>query len=92
MDDPDFRVCVHERDLAQPALRIAVEYARLDPRGVQLPQDIVVQKAVFYNTLGQRVMETENDASWNVAHLSAGMHFITLFTNKGSVNLQFVKN
>ena len=58
---------------------------------VQLPEGVVVEKAVFYNTLGQTVLESSTQTNWNVAKLSAGIHFITLVTNQGSKQLKFIK-
>jgi len=58
---------------------------------IHLPEGLQIQKAVFYNTLGQKVMETTNQTNWNVSKLSAGVHFITLVTNLGNRQLKFVK-
>lgn len=57
----------------------------------ELPEGVVVQKAVFHNTLGQKIMEANSAASWNVSQLATGMHFITIETNIGSVQMKFVK-
>lgn len=58
---------------------------------VQLPQGVVLEKAVLYNSLGQKVMESNAETVWNVSGLSAGVHFITLTTDKGSAHLKFIK-
>jgi aminopeptidase N len=58
---------------------------------VKLPQAVVLEKAVFYNTLGQKVMETAGDTSWNVSKLSQGTYFVTLVSNEGSKQLRFIK-
>lgn len=57
---------------------------------VQLPTGITTQSATFYNALGQKVLEAKG-TQWNVSGLAAGMHFITLVTDKGTVQLEFVK-
>jgi aminopeptidase N len=57
----------------------------------EVPEGLIVEKATFYNTLGQRVLEAGNSTSWNVSQLATGMHFITLETNEGSVQMKFVK-
>lgn len=57
---------------------------------VQLPTGITAQSATFYNALGQKVLEAKG-TQWNVSGLAAGMHFITLVTDKGTVQLEFVK-
>ena len=58
---------------------------------VELPSHIMIEQAVFYNTLGQKVIETTTASSWNIAALPEGTYFITLTTNKGSKELKFVK-
>ncbi len=58
---------------------------------IKLPQNITLQKATFHNALGQKVMETNNQDSWNISSLAAGVHFITLETDKGTTQLEFVK-
>lgn len=58
---------------------------------LQVPQGLTIEKAVFYNTLGQKVLESTSETSWNVAKLSAGVHFITLTTSQGTAQLKFVK-
>ena len=57
----------------------------------QLPNGVEIYKATFYNTLGQKVMEAGNAASWNVSGLSSGLHFVTLETSQGSTQLKFIK-
>ena len=58
---------------------------------VDVPEGIAVTKATFYNTLGQKVMES-GGTTWNVSQLATGMHFIALETDNGSVQLKFVKD
>ena len=58
---------------------------------LSLPQGLTVQRAVFYNALGQKVLETGSQLSWNVAKLAAGVHFITLITSEGTRQLKFIK-
>lgn len=58
---------------------------------LQLPQGVLAEQAVFYNTLGQKVMETANQSVWNVSHLAQGIYNITLTTNSGTTQLRFVK-
>lgn len=57
----------------------------------QLPDGITVSHAAFYNTLGQKVLESGTATEWNVSALSAGVHFIRLQTSEGAVQLKFVK-
>ncbi|KAF2518843.1 T9SS type A sorting domain-containing protein [Flavobacterium salilacus subsp. salilacus] len=58
---------------------------------VQLPQGVILEKAVFYNTLGQKVLEGSTETTWNISGLANGVHFVTLITDKGSKQLRFVK-
>lgn len=57
----------------------------------QLPNGVEIQKATFYNTLGQKVMEAGSTASWNISALSSGLHFVTLETSHGNTQLKFIK-
>jgi aminopeptidase N len=58
---------------------------------VELPQGIGVERAIFYNTLGQKVMESVNTSAWNISALAKGLHFITLTTTEGTAQLKFIK-
>ncbi|MFP9098921.1 M1 family aminopeptidase [Flavobacterium sp. RHBU_24] len=57
----------------------------------QLPDGVTISHATFYNTLGQKVLESGSASEWNVSALSAGVHFIKLDTSEGAVQLKFVK-
>lgn len=57
---------------------------------IEIPESILIEKATFYNTLGQIVMEAEG-TSWNVSGLASGMHFIALETNAGNTQMKFMK-
>lgn len=58
---------------------------------LQLPNGLKLEKAIIYNNLGQMVMETNNETSWNVSQLQAGIYHITLETSQGLKELKFVK-
>lgn len=58
---------------------------------LQLPEGVVLEKAVFYNTLGQVVKETTSATSWDVSNLPAGMNFIKIYTDSGVKQMKFVK-
>jgi aminopeptidase N len=58
---------------------------------LQLPNGITVEKTLFYNSLGQKVKETTSATSWDVSALTEGVYFMTLFTNEGTKQIQFVK-
>jgi hypothetical protein len=59
---------------------------------LQIPDDISIEKTLFYNALGQKVKETTSATSWDVGDFSEGVYFMTMFTNEGTKQLQFVKN
>lgn len=56
-----------------------------------LPQNLTLEKATFYNVLAQKVMTSGNATQWNVSALANGIHFISLETNEGIIQLKFVK-
>jgi hypothetical protein len=58
---------------------------------LDFPKRISLQKAIIYNSLGQNVKETTLATSWDVSTFSEGVYFMTLFTNEGTKQLQFVK-
>jgi len=62
-----------------------------DVLNLQLPKGATVESATFYNTLGQKVLQTGNQTSFNVSGLATGIHFITLVTNEGTQQLKFIK-
>jgi aminopeptidase N len=58
---------------------------------LEFPKRISLQKTIIYNALGQKVKETTSATSWDVSAFSEGVYFMTLFTNEGTKQLQFVK-
>ena len=50
-----------------------------------------ILKATFRNTLGQTVLTSLNENSWDVSALASGVHFITIETTQGIATLKFVK-
>jgi hypothetical protein len=58
---------------------------------LDLPSGITLTKTIFYNVLGQKMIETGSATQWDVASLPAGVYFISLFTNYGTTKVQFVK-
>lgn len=59
---------------------------------VQLPENIILQKAVFYNMLGQTVLIADGSSTtWDISSLTKGVHFVNLITDKGSKKLRFIK-
>ena len=56
-----------------------------------MQQGVMLEEAAIYNTLGQKVMGTNRQTSWNVSGLAAGVYSVVLKTSKGPVELKFVK-
>jgi len=58
---------------------------------IMLPDNVIIENAVFYNALGQKVLQTGSQTSINVSGLATGLHFIMLVTNEGTQQLKFIK-
>ena len=58
---------------------------------ISIPENIVIENAVFYSVLGQKIMETKSQKTWDISSFSSGSHFITIQTNKGTKQFKFVK-
>ncbi len=59
---------------------------------LDVPESVLVQKTDFYNTLGQKIKETQNQKNWDVSLLAAGVYFINVETNFGNKQIRFIKN
>jgi len=58
---------------------------------LDLPKGISLEKSFIYNALGQKVKETTLSTSWDVSAFSEGVYFMTIFTNEGTKQIQFIK-
>ncbi|RRJ93963.1 M1 family aminopeptidase [Flavobacterium macacae] len=58
---------------------------------LQLPESISIEKAIFYNSLGQIIMESKSEISWDVSALPTGINYIKIFTDSGTKQMKFVK-
>jgi hypothetical protein len=58
---------------------------------VSLPENVAVKSAVFHNVIGQVVLQTGSETTWDVSKLASGIHFITLVTDQGTRQLKFIK-
>jgi hypothetical protein len=58
---------------------------------VSIPENIEIENAVIYSVLGQKIMETKSQKTWDIAAFSSGIHFLTIQTNKGTKQFKFVK-
>lgn len=58
---------------------------------IDLPEGIEMESAIFYNVLGQKIMETKSDKNWNISSFAKGIHFLSIQTNKGTKQFKFIK-
>lgn len=58
---------------------------------VKIPEGANIERSVFYNAVGQKIMETGSQTSWNVSALSTGVYFINLVTDTGNHRIKFIK-
>jgi aminopeptidase N len=56
-----------------------------------LPTGIILEKTVFYNVTGQKIMTSNSATSWDISSWSTGVYFIKINTDSGSKKLKFVK-
>jgi len=59
---------------------------------LELPSNVSMEKAVFYNALGQIIKESNNEVSWDVSSLPTGVNFIKIYTDSGIKQLKFIKS
>ena len=59
---------------------------------LSLPNEVILEKATFYNSIGQIVKSSKNETTWNVNDLSNGIYLLDLETNYGVKQLKFIKN
>lgn len=57
---------------------------------IQMPSDISLKNVVIYNSLGQKVMES-NFSSFSVSTLSTGIHFVDIETSEGTIHKKIIK-
>jgi aminopeptidase N len=58
---------------------------------VSIPQNVTLRNATFQNIVGQVVLKTGNETSWDISKLASGVHFLTLVTDAGTKQLKFIK-
>jgi aminopeptidase N len=57
-----------------------------------LPNGKTIEKTVFYNVSGQKIMTSNSATSWDISSWASGVYFIKINTDSGSKKLKFVKN
>ncbi|MEZ0006258.1 aminopeptidase N [Flavobacterium sp. 28YEA47A] len=58
---------------------------------LQLPDNVILEKAIFYNALGQVIKETTSQTSWDVSALPVGVNFVKIITDAGTKQMKFIK-
>lgn len=58
---------------------------------IDLPEGIEMESAIFYTVLGQKIMETKSEKTWNISSFASGIHFLSIQTNKGTKQFKFIK-
>lgn len=58
---------------------------------ISLPQNVALKSATFHNALGEVVLKTTTETSWDISKLSTGVHFVTLVTDVGTKQIKFIK-
>lgn len=58
---------------------------------LELPDNVVLEKAIFFNALGQVIKETTSETSWDVSALPTGVNFIKIVTDSGIKQMKFIK-
>jgi len=62
-----------------------------DMLNIKLSEGITLYKVKIYNILGQMVLETQ-DLKFPIENLASSTYFIKIFTSKGLINRNFIKN
>ncbi|WP_022827604.1 M1 family aminopeptidase [Flavobacterium antarcticum] len=57
---------------------------------LQLPNDVKIEKVLFYNTLGQ-IISTSTATSWDVSGFANGVYYLKVFNTSGTKTFTFIK-
>jgi len=58
---------------------------------IDLSEGIEIESATFYTVLGQKIMETTLQRTWDISSFASGIHFLSVKTNKGTKQFKFIK-
>jgi aminopeptidase N len=58
---------------------------------LHLPKGMYVEKATFYNNLGQVVKESTTATNWDISSFAKGVYYIKAETNLGDKHMRFIK-
>ncbi len=59
---------------------------------LELSNGVSMEKAVFYNALGQVIKEAKTETTWDISALPTGVNFIKIFTDSGVKQMKFIKS
>ena len=96
--DPDKNIISKNNSVVLNVKNIELETLKLFPNPssnvlkLSLPSEVILEKATFYNSIGQIVKSSKNETSWNVNDLSNGIYLLDLETNFGVKQMKFIKN
>ena len=58
---------------------------------IDLQEGIEIESATFYTVLGQKIIETTSQRTWDISSFASGIHFLSVKTNKGTKQFKFIK-
>lgn len=96
--DPDKNIISKNNSVILNVKNIELETLKLFPNPssnvlkLSLPNEVVLENATFYNSIGQLVKFSKNETTWNVNDLSGGIYLLNLETNFGVKQMKFIKN
>ena len=59
---------------------------------VNLPKGLMIEKTIFYNSLGQKIKESTSENSWDITNWSKGIYYMKIKTSLGTKQMSFIKN
>ena len=96
--DPEFHLISRENSIMLGSGNFSLnQNVKLYPNpsanilNLSLPENVTLKSATFNNILGQVVLKTGSETSWDVSKLASGIHFVTLITDAGTTKIKFVK-
>ena len=95
--DPDKQLISKNNQVTLDTTQVQLKNAmRLFPNptstvlNLQLPDDIKIEKVIFYNTLGQ-IISTSTQTSWDVSSFANGVYYLKVFNNSEIKTFTFIK-
>ena len=95
--DPDKQLISKNNQVTLDTTQVQLKNAmRLFPNpttavlNLQFPDDIKIEKVIFYNTLGQ-IISTSTQTSWDVSSFANGVYYLKVFNNSEIKTFTFIK-